>query len=217
MRRTPGHLDALLLTLALAAAADIVRARRKAHGDAHTPGRARQAASRAGLPDEDASPRASPRPAACAARPDAGPGAAVGNPARAHDDRNGIRACAAAWPIRARGIADALVLTLALAAAAADIATASASTLRLVLSGLAALLVPGAAVLLFLRPRELVEAAAAAIGVSLAVEVIGSLILVWAGWFHPVVLAGAIALPSGIALAWDCWRCLLPREQAATR
>jgi uncharacterized membrane protein len=113
--------------------------------------------------------------------------------------------------MRGREIVDGLLLALALAAAVADIVAAAGSTLRLVLSGLAALFVPGAAILTLLRPRELLEAAATAIGLSLAVEVIGSLVLIWAGWFHPVLLAGAIAVPSGIAIASDFWRCLMAR------
>ena len=119
--------------------------------------------------------------------------------------------------MRGRGIVDGLLLVLALAAAVADVVAAAGSTLRLVLSGLAALFVPGAAILTLLRPRELLEAAATAIGLSLAVEVIGSLVLSWAGWFHSVLLAGAIAVPSGIALAWDFWRCLMARGEVVAR
>lgn len=207
MRRERGTVDPLLLGLALAAAiAGIAKSRsagRPARGDGG------HGVGFTVWEDDSHGVRSS-------VREDDSHGGHGGNARRAHNHRRAIREWADAW-MSGRGIVDSVLLVLALAAAVAYVVGAAGSTLRLVLSGLAALFVPGAAILTLLRPRELLEAAATAIGLSLAVEVIGSLVLIWAGWFQPVLLAGAIAVPSGIALAWDFWRCLMARGEVVAR
>lgn len=218
MRRGRGTVD-LVLGLAVAAAmARIARSgsagravrRDGGHGAEFTPRRADAHGVESSASGDDTNS------AGATASGDDRDGARGADSRPAHDHRRGIREWASA-SMSERGIVDGLLLLLALAAAVADVVAPAGSSLRLVLSGLAALFVPGAAILTLLRPRELLEAATTAIGLSLAVEVIGSLVLIWAGWFHPVLLAGAIAVPSGIALAWDFWRCLTARGEVLAR
>lgn len=64
----------------------------------------------------------------------------------------------------------------------------------------ALLFVPGGAVLTLLPVDRLPEWCGLAITFSLAIEVAGSLILIWTQWWHPEVLALVLAILSGAAL-----------------
>ena len=69
------------------------------------------------------------------------------------------------------------------------------------------ILVPGGAIVTRLRTGEGLTDLALAIGLSLGVEIAGSLVLTWSGWWHPEALgivlgAGSLALLTG-DLVWD--------------
>lgn len=71
----------------------------------------------------------------------------------------------------------------------------------------AACLIPGGAIVTRLRTGEGLTDLALAIGLSLGVEIAGSLVLTWSGWWHPEALgivlgAGSLALLTG-DLVWD--------------
>jgi hypothetical protein len=71
---------------------------------------------------------------------------------------------------------------------------------------LAALLVPGGAMLTLLEVSEPLSAAALAVGLSLALEIAGSLAIVWTTFWHPVVLALALGAASVALLVRDLVR-----------
>ncbi len=75
---------------------------------------------------------------------------------------------------------------------------------------LAALFVPGGAALTLLEVSEPLSAAALAIGLSLALEIAGSLAIVWTTFWHPVVLALVLGAASVALLTRDLAR-LAPR------
>jgi uncharacterized membrane protein len=67
----------------------------------------------------------------------------------------------------------------------------------------AALLAPGAAVVTLLEVEDAATALALAVGVSLAVDVVAALALVWSGWWHPIVAGAAVAACAAAALLVD--------------
>jgi hypothetical protein len=67
----------------------------------------------------------------------------------------------------------------------------------------AALLLPGAAFVRFLNPAGLTAFLGLAVVLSLAIETVGAMILVWFGWWHPLVLGLVVATISSAVLVWD--------------
>jgi hypothetical protein len=66
--------------------------------------------------------------------------------------------------------------------------------------------VPGGALVRYLGLDFGVSWLAMAAGVSLGVEVLGSLALVWTGWWHPEVLAIALGAVSVLFIVLDWGR-----------
>jgi hypothetical protein len=95
---------------------------------------------------------------------------------------------------------------LALLAAAMLVVAVSLQQLRPFVVLLAACLVPGGAILTVLGRREALFDLALAIGLSLAVEILGSAVLAWLGWWHPEVLAGVLGGASVVLLVGDLLR-----------
>jgi hypothetical protein len=90
---------------------------------------------------------------------------------------------------------------LALLVAAVPLALFGGGTpLRAVVVFAALLLVPGGALLTLLPVGRLPEWLSLAVCLSLAIDVAGSLTLIWSHWWHPEVLAVALAVLSGAAL-----------------
>ncbi|MDQ1630729.1 MAG: hypothetical protein QOJ32_3034 [Frankiaceae bacterium] len=107
-------------------------------------------------------------------------------------------------------LADLALLGL-LAVAVLTVAVPFLSPVRAFVVFFAVLLVPGAAVLTFLeieRPSTYVALAAV---LSLAVCTAGSLALTWLHFWHPLVLAGLLAVGSAALLSTDLSRRLQPR------
>ena len=71
---------------------------------------------------------------------------------------------------------------------------------------LAALIVPGAAVMIRMPISDPVQGVALVVGLSLAVEVAVTLVMAWTGWWHPVAAAAALAGVTAAALAADLVR-----------
>jgi CHASE2 domain-containing sensor protein len=101
----------------------------------------------------------------------------------------------------ARALSDLALLTLTLAAALAVVA--NATPVRPFVVFAAAVLVPGGALLTKLRTEESITDLALAMGLSLAIDIAGSLILAWSGWWHPVALAIALGAASSALLLAD--------------
>lgn len=95
------------------------------------------------------------------------------------------------------------VVLLGLLGAAALAVLADLQPVRPFVLLVAACLVPGGAILTRLRTGEAITDLALAIGLSLGVEVAGSLVLVWAHWWHPAVLAVTLAVGSMVLLSTD--------------
>lgn len=72
-----------------------------------------------------------------------------------------------------------------------------------------ALLVPGAAVLTRLEIEDPVVGGALAIALSIAIDVLGSLALVWTGWWHPGVLAVTLGAGATVLLVDDMRRSFI--------
>jgi uncharacterized membrane protein len=77
---------------------------------------------------------------------------------------------------------------------------------RTIVTLLAALIVPGAAVMIRMPIADLVQGAALVAGLSLAVEVAVTLVMAWTGWWHPVAAAAALAGLTAAVLAADLVR-----------
>lgn len=119
----------------------------------------------------------------------------------------GGRAAAAGWlgPRRACAVADASLLSLTAAAVAAAL-SGTDTPARLVLVLATACLVPGAAILTLLRVDDVLEAAALAIGLGIALEALGPLVMIWTGFWHPVVWGALLAAAASLRLIQDL-RC----------
>jgi uncharacterized membrane protein len=96
---------------------------------------------------------------------------------------------------------DAALLVLTIAAAASSAAGAGLPRTLLVL--VAALVVPGWAVLTRLPHADVLTSVALTVVISVAIEILGSLALGWAGWWHPWVLGVGLAGLSGLSIAHD--------------
>ena len=102
-------------------------------------------------------------------------------------------------------VVDGLLLSLTGATALAW-ATGTHSPARLVLVLLTACLVPGAAVLTRVSVRDPLEGAALAVGLGLTLEAIGTLGMIWAGFWHPEGWALFLGVTASLALAIDLRR-----------
>jgi hypothetical protein len=71
---------------------------------------------------------------------------------------------------------------------------------------IAALLVPGGALLTWLGVDDVLTAVGLAVGLSLAVEIVGSLALVWSTYWHPSSLALVLGVISAGLILWDLGR-----------
>jgi uncharacterized membrane protein len=98
---------------------------------------------------------------------------------------------------RLRSLICVAVLALTALAAVLVIADVTASIRPLVIF-IAALAVPGTAIVLRLPEMDGIVALGLVVGFSLAVEVIVALALVWTRWWHPSAGAGAIAVVSAV-------------------
>ncbi len=78
----------------------------------------------------------------------------------------------------------------------------------------AACLVPGGALLTRLRVGDPAAAVGLAIGLSLGVEIVGSLALVWSGFWHPVLLAAVLGVGSTALIGSDLSPALQRRRRA---
>lgn len=67
----------------------------------------------------------------------------------------------------------------------------------------AVVLVPGSAILTLIPVNDVGAHLGLAVALSLAVGVVGSTVTLWLGWWHPLLLAAAIAVASGAALILD--------------
>jgi hypothetical protein len=67
----------------------------------------------------------------------------------------------------------------------------------------AALLLPGSAYARFLHPTALPTFLGLAVVLSLAIETVGAMILVWLGWWHALFLGLVVMTTSSAVLMWD--------------
>jgi len=81
-----------------------------------------------------------------------------------------------------------------------------AGAVRTTVTLLAALLVPGAAIMIRLPVSDAAQGVALVVGLSLTVEVVVTLVMAWTGWWHPVAAAAALAGVTAAALAADLVR-----------
>jgi uncharacterized membrane protein len=77
---------------------------------------------------------------------------------------------------------------------------------RTIVTLLAALAVPGAAVMICTPVSDPAQGVALVVGLSLTVEVVVTLVMVWTGWWHPVAAAAALAGVTAAVLAADLVR-----------
>ncbi len=99
-----------------------------------------------------------------------------------------------------------LTLLALLAAAAVVIMESSLQPVRPFVILLAACLVPGGAILTLLGRHEALFDLAVAIGLSLTVEILGSCVLAWLGWWHPGALGVVLGGASAGLLVFDLFR-----------
>jgi hypothetical protein len=78
---------------------------------------------------------------------------------------------------------------------------------------LAALVVPGAALMTRLALADAVQCAALVVGTSLTAEVAVTLGMAWAGWWQPVAAAAVLAGGTAVVLAADLVRYVRPSTQ----
>jgi len=81
----------------------------------------------------------------------------------------------------------------------------------------AALVVPGAAALTLLDVGEPLVELAVAVALSIAIDLLGSLALVWSEFWHPAAFAAALGTASVGLLLTDIRRSLAPPDAASPR
>lgn len=106
----------------------------------------------------------------------------------------------------ARGRITTDVSLIALALAAAALSVASLAPVSAVLVYAAALTLPGAAIATRLTLDEPLAAAGLVVGLSLAVDVVVGLALIWSRWWHPGVVVALVAAAACAVLAVDARR-----------
>lgn len=100
---------------------------------------------------------------------------------------------------RDRLLASFALIALAIAAIAAN-AAAPVGPLRTTVSVVAALLVPGGAITVHMKVADRAHAVALALGLSVAVETLLALAMVWTRWWHPGAVAAVVLAISVLAL-----------------
>jgi len=85
--------------------------------------------------------------------------------------------------------------------------THSVAALLLLLA--AACVIPGSALLTLLSTEDELEAFALAVGLGFTIEAIGTLAMIWTGWWHPFGWAIALAVVACAMLALDARRNVL--------
>jgi hypothetical protein len=108
---------------------------------------------------------------------------------------------------RARVAFDCLLIALVPATIAVSLLQAH-GTARVLLALAAACLLPGGALLTRLSSDDPLSAFALAVALSLCVETIGALFMIWTGWWHPLGFSALIAGLSCLLLALDIRRSL---------
>lgn len=106
---------------------------------------------------------------------------------------------------RERILTDALLLALA-AASAAVCLIGTGGTLRLVLVLAAACLLPGAAAISRLGAFDAVQALGLALTLSLCLQTLAALAMVWSGWWHPYIWGAVVLAGASLVLAEDLRR-----------
>lgn len=99
---------------------------------------------------------------------------------------------------RQRIAVDVALIGLAVAAVAL-VATAPGGPARPIVVFFAMVLLPGASILTVLPVRDRPSALALAVVLSLAIDTLVSVVLVWSTWFEPII-AGAVVLASCVLL-----------------
>jgi uncharacterized membrane protein len=82
----------------------------------------------------------------------------------------------------------------------------SAGAERTIITLLASLTVPGAALMIRLPVSDLAQGMALVVGLSLTAEVVVTLAMAWTGWWHPVAAAAALAGLTAAVLVADLVR-----------
>lgn len=95
------------------------------------------------------------------------------------------------------------LVLLGLLAATALVVIVDVQPVRPFVVLVAACLAPGGAILTRLRTGEGLTDLALAVGLSLAVEIAGSLLLAWSGWWHPAALGLLLGAGSAVLLVSD--------------
>jgi hypothetical protein len=109
--------------------------------------------------------------------------------------------------------ADCLLLSLAAATISVCLLdTHSIARLLLVLA--AACLVPGGALLTRLPVEDPLEAFGLAVGLGFTIEAIGTLAMIWAGWWHPLGWAIALVTAACMMFLLDLRRIALTSKEA---
>jgi uncharacterized membrane protein len=101
----------------------------------------------------------------------------------------------------ARALSD--IALLVLAGCAALVIALDAQPVRPFVVFAAACFVPGGALLTQLRTGETLSDLALAVTLSIALEIAGSLVLAWTGWWHPEVLAIVLGVAATAFLVAD--------------
>jgi hypothetical protein len=114
-----------------------------------------------------------------------------------------------------RGAVDVALLALIASACVVNV-LAPSGTVRTTVTLIAALLVPGAAVMTRLPLGDLAYTAALVVGTSLAIDVAASLTMVWTQWWHPVLAASVLAGLAAAALAADYYECTFRSTRRST-
>jgi hypothetical protein len=109
---------------------------------------------------------------------------------------------------------DCLLLALAPAAVLVSVVDAD-GVARLLLVLAAACLVPGGALLTRLATDDLLSAFGLAVGLSLCIETVGALVMIWTGWWHPLGFSLALMALACAALVLDLRRNLATLSRGA--
>jgi hypothetical protein len=126
---------------------------------------------------------------------------------RADRHRNDTAQAPMSADARVRIAIDCLLIALVPATIAVSLLQAH-GTARLLLALAAACLLPGGALLTCLSSDDPLSSFAIAVALSLCVETIGALFMIWTGWWHPLGFSALIAGLSCLLLALDIRRSL---------
>jgi hypothetical protein len=105
-------------------------------------------------------------------------------------------------------IADCLLLALAAVTAAICLLDVDGA-LRLLLVCVAACLLPGGALLTRLPVEDLLESVGLAAALGFSVEAVGTLAMIWTGWWHPVGWAVMLGIAACLTFVFDLRRSVV--------